>query len=170
MVVIDLELYAGFGGNVGDVVDRFAKAIDFLEDFGIKMVKKSNLYRSKPYGFENQNDFVNCVILFETDFVPEIILGLFKKAERILGRTERFKWGPREIDIDILFYDSLIYKKPELTIPHKDLQNRDFVLRPMFEIAPDFVHPVFKRTIRDLYSDLKDDSCEIIFDERWQQI
>ncbi|MDI3473143.1 MAG: dihydroneopterin aldolase / 2-amino-4-hydroxy-6-hydroxymethyldihydropteridine diphosphokinase [Thermotogaceae bacterium] len=163
----DLELYAGFGGNVGDVVERFIKAIEFLEEFGMKAFKKSSLYSSKPYGFEEQDDFVNCVVLFETDFIPEIVLGLFKRTERILGRIERFKWGPREIDIDILFYDSLIYKKPELTIPHKDIQNRDFVLRPMLEIAPDFVHPVFNKTIKELYSKLEKDSCQIIFDSRW---
>lgn len=165
--MIVLELYAGFGGNVGDVVDRFTKAIDFLEDFGIKALKKSSLYRSKPYGFKDQDDFINCVICFETDLMPEIILGLFKRTERALGRIERFKWGPREIDIDILFYDSLVYEKPELVIPHKDVQNRDFVLRPMLEIAPDFVHPVLEKTIKELYTKLENDSCEIFSDKRW---
>jgi len=164
---MDLELYAGFGGNIGDVVERFIKAIDFLEDFGIKALKKSNLYKSKPYGFKDQDDFINCVVLFETDLIPEIVLGLFKRAEHSLGRIERFKWGPREIDIDILFYDSLVYKKPELVIPHKDIQNRDFVLKPMLEIAPNFIHPVLGKTVEELYMELKNDSCELFLDVRW---
>ena len=108
------------------------------------------LYETKPRYFEDQQNFLNTVLSGYTDLEPRELLQFTKAVQTEVGRVERFRNGPREIDIDILFYDNVVYKDDELEIPHPRLQERDFVLQPFSDINPDFSHPVLKMTIIEL--------------------
>jgi len=110
----------------------------------------SSIYESAPYGSIQQEEFFNAVIKIRTNYVPKKLFNALKEIEKQVGRNKTTRWGPREIDLDILFYDDLIYSNEELTIPHKDLLNRDFVLVPLNEIAPDLVHPELDKKISEI--------------------
>lgn len=101
----------------------------------------SSIYEAKPYGDANQENFFNAVFRILTYYRPIELFSFLKKVEEKIGRTKTVRWGPREIDLDILFYNNIVLKDERLTIPHKDLLNRDFVLVPLCEIAPELEHP-----------------------------
>lgn len=126
-----------------------------MEAEGIKVVKRSSLYETKPWGLKAQPDFINMVVCAETGISPEELLKKLKFIEKKMGRKESKRWGPRLIDIDILFYDDLVIDSPELKIPHPYIKEREFVLLPLSEIEPEFVHPVLKKTVRELYRELQ---------------
>ena len=100
-----------------------------------------------------QPKFINIAVEIETSVEPEELLKLLKKIESEMGRLTTFRWGPRVIDLDILFYDDLVIKTPDLEVPHPGIKDRDFVLRPLAEIAPDLVHPILKKSIKELFLD-----------------
>ena len=125
------------GSNMGNKAENLEKAYAELNNSGIETVSKSLFYHNPAYGYEDQEDFLNSVILVKTDYTPEELLSVLKSIETKLGRVETFRWGPRIIDIDIIFYDNIIYNSEKLTIPHKDYKNRDFVLKPLEEIKKD---------------------------------
>ncbi|MBQ0105617.1 MAG: 2-amino-4-hydroxy-6-hydroxymethyldihydropteridine diphosphokinase [Armatimonadetes bacterium] len=129
-----IGIVLAFGSNIGDREKNILNAYKELENIGINIICKSRIYLTKPYGVTDQNDFANSVVFAETDMFPEELLKKIKKTEKKLGRYETFRWGPRVIDIDIVFYDSIIYKSDSLIIPHCDYKNRDFVLEPLKEI------------------------------------
>ena len=110
----------------------------------------SNLYETAAWGIEQQPDFLNQVIVVNSTLSPLEILNQIQFIENKLGRVKKIKWGERIIDIDILFYNRLIYRHPDLTIPHPEIQNRNFVLVPLAEIAPKFTHPVSNLTVEEL--------------------
>ena len=110
----------------------------------------SKVYETPPWGYENQPAFLNMAVKCETNLEPESLLKRLKQLEVQLGREQSFRWGPRLIDIDILFYNDLILESESLTIPHPRLHERAFVLVPLADIAPDFIHPVLKKTIKEL--------------------
>jgi 2-amino-4-hydroxy-6-hydroxymethyldihydropteridine diphosphokinase len=148
--------YIGLGSNIGDKADNIRKALEILDQFdGSKVVKVSSFYETEPVGYEDQDWFVNAVAQIETDLSPEQLLILFKKVENLIGRKDRIRWGPREIDLDLLFYDQMIINNPDLIVPHPRLHERAFVLAPLAEIAPDFVHPIIKKTIAELLLELQ---------------
>ena len=122
------------GSNMGDKVGNIERAYTLLNEYGIDIKFKSSLYNNPAYGYENQDDFVNSVVLALTSYCPEELLYVLKDIEERLGRVPTFRWGPRLIDIDIIFYDNIIYNSDKLIIPHKDYKNRDFVLKPLEEI------------------------------------
>ena len=105
---------------------------------------------------------MNVVIEGRTSLKPAQLLKFVKKTEKEVGRVKRFRWGPREIDIDILFYGKAKYKKGKLTIPHPRVQERDFVLRPLMDLSPAIMHPIYRKTVRQLYKDLPKTSLSII--------
>ena len=117
---------------------------------GCEVEKISSLYESKPFGNTDQENFVNLVILVKTFFEPTALFNFLKQIESKMGRKNLTHWGPREIDLDILFYNDLIYNDAKLTIPHKGIAERDFVLVPMCEIAADFIHPEINEKICDI--------------------
>ncbi|MBQ7256143.1 MAG: 2-amino-4-hydroxy-6-hydroxymethyldihydropteridine diphosphokinase [Abditibacteriota bacterium] len=125
------------GSNIGNKAENIKKAYTELNNFGIEIVSKSSFYNNPAYGYEDQEDFVNSVILAKTEYCPEELLDAIKVIEKKLGRLETFRWGPRIIDIDIIFYDNIKYNSEKLFIPHKDYKNRDFVLKPLEEIKQD---------------------------------
>ncbi len=146
------NVYLGLGSNKGDRFNYLVSAVKLIdEDKNCRLVKSSSVYETKPYGNTNQDNFYNAVIFIETEFEIERLYYFLKDIENKVGREKsEVRWNPREIDVDILFYNNLIYKSEILTVPHKDIMNRDFVLVPLIEIADDFVHPVLNKKLKEL--------------------
>ncbi len=122
----------------------------------ITVQKISSLYETEPYGVKGQTNFINQVVEIQTEFQPFELHEKLLNIEKAIGRNSKGDFQPREIDIDILFYNSEIIETQKLTIPHYDLHNRRFVLEPLNELNPDFIHPVFKKSVKELLSQLKD--------------
>jgi 2-amino-4-hydroxy-6-hydroxymethyldihydropteridine diphosphokinase len=120
------------------------------------------LYETKPRYFEDQQNFLNTVLSGSTDLEPQELLQFTQTVQEKVGRVERFRNGPREIDVDILFYDKVMYKDEVLEIPHPRIQERDFVLQPFSDIDPDFSHPVLNKTIRALLDALPEEERSIV--------
>jgi 2-amino-4-hydroxy-6-hydroxymethyldihydropteridine diphosphokinase len=130
----------GFGSNIGDRAVHIARALDQIEARGIaRVTATSSLWRTAPWGYAEQDEFANMCALGESSLAPADLLTAIKKVEADLGRTESVRWGPRVIDIDILFYDNVETDTANLTLPHRELFRRAFVLVPLAEIAPDLV-------------------------------
>lgn len=148
--------FISLGSNQGDRGYYFKEAIKYLKkELGI-IKNKSNIYETKAWGFENQPDFWNQILEVKTNKTPFEILDIILNIENKLGRTRTKKWSIRNIDIDLLFYNKLIINDLKLKVPHKHFHERNFVLIPMMEIAPDFVHPIFNKPIKKLVKDSKD--------------
>jgi 2-amino-4-hydroxy-6-hydroxymethyldihydropteridine diphosphokinase len=143
-------VYLGIGSNIGDKEANITQALRLISKI-CEVKKKSHLYHTEPIGNTEQDWFLNCVVEIETDIDPKHLLSSFKSIERTLGRIKTTKNGPRTIDIDILFYGTHIVKTKNLVIPHPLLQERLFVLQPMMDLNPDFVHPVLQKPIQELY-------------------
>ncbi|MGB9627754.1 MAG: 2-amino-4-hydroxy-6-hydroxymethyldihydropteridine diphosphokinase [Thermodesulfobacteriota bacterium] len=150
--------YIGIGSNIGDKVGHCEKAIsELLKVDQHKLLAKSSFFKTQPIGYKEQDWFINGVIKIETDLNPLELFRALKAIELKLGRKETFPWGPRLIDLDLLFFDQEEIKTEELCVPHPHLQERQFVLIPMAEIDRDFIHPVFKVTIQQLLDNLQED-------------
>lgn len=127
------------------------KAAGLLEsEYDCKIETASSIYETKPYGIKEQGNFFNAVIKVSTEKSLLEIFQAVKQIEKKTGRTEGIKWGPREIDLDILFFNDLVYKDERICVPHKEIEYRDFVLVPLDEIAPKFFHPVLMQKISDI--------------------
>ena len=148
-------VYIGIGSNLGSRKENCLNALSLLSDRGIRVRKQSAMIETEPWGVKRQPRFLNMAVETETELEPGGLLVLLKQIEKDMGRGETYKWGPRIIDLDILLYDGLVLNTPELQIPHPLLHQRNFVLRPLSEIAPDTIHPVLKKSIRELLEDLK---------------
>ena len=142
-------VYLALGTNLGDRLANLRAAIEALPS-EVKVIAESKVYETPPWGYENQPAFLNMAVKCETKLEPESLLKRLKQLEVQLGREQSFRWGPRLIDIDILFYDNLILNSESLIIPHRRLHERAFVLVPLADIASDFIHPVLKKTIKEL--------------------
>jgi 2-amino-4-hydroxy-6-hydroxymethyldihydropteridine diphosphokinase len=150
--------YIGIGSNIDDKLHNCEKAIsEILKTDRHKLLAKSSLFKTQPVGYTSQDWFVNGVIKIKTDLEAHELLRKLKTIESQLGRAETFRWGPRTIDLDILFFDDIEIHTEELEIPHPLIQNRQFVLTPLVEIDRDLIHPVLKKTIQELLSNLKED-------------
>jgi len=145
----------GFGSNQGDSVSIWGKALEALRRHPrIDVVRVSSLYRTEPVGMVDQAWFINGVILVKTSLEPLDLLDLTSKIEEDYGRIRTIRWGPRRLDLDILFHGDRLIDGPRLTIPHPRLHERSFVLIPLVEIAPDWVHPVLKMQAHVLLAEL----------------
>jgi 2-amino-4-hydroxy-6-hydroxymethyldihydropteridine diphosphokinase len=127
----------GFGANLGDAQGNIRRAVELLRARGLDFVAVSSLYATKPWGVEDQPDFVNACALARTELAPPDLLALTQGVERALGRTPGLRWGPRLIDIDILLFQGLEWRVAALVLPHPEMTRRAFVLHPLAEIAPD---------------------------------
>ncbi|HBH60274.1 MAG TPA: 2-amino-4-hydroxy-6-hydroxymethyldihydropteridine diphosphokinase [Nitrospiraceae bacterium] len=148
-------VYIGIGSNLGSREENCERAIRLLIAHGITITKRSSMIETKPWGFTEQSDFINMAIEIETTLAPEELLRLLKKIETEAGRLPSSHWGPRAIDLDILLYDDLVINTPELEIPHPGIEQREFVLRPLSELAPNTMHPVLHKSIRELLDALE---------------
>ena len=147
--------YIGIGSNLGDREFNCKQAIGLLRQKGTTVSKESSLYETKPWGVRDQPLFLNMAIEVETDLKPFELLRTLKDIEKKMGREETFLWGPRIIDLDILLYDNNIVDEKGLRIPHPHMQDREFVLRPLCEIAGDVIHPSLRLSIEELLQRLK---------------
>lgn len=152
-------VYIGIGSNLDDREKNCLYALKILRKEGVVIRKKSSLYETEPWGVTDQPRFMNMVVEAETELEPHDLLRRLKDIERNAGRRETFKWGPRIIDLDILLFNDLFLQDHVLQIPHPLMHKRDFVLKPLSEIAADKIHPLLKVRIRDLLQELmKQDS------------
>lgn len=152
-------VYLCLGSNSGDRLKLIEQAVGFLNlAQDIKLIRTSALYETEPWGVKNQNWFLNMAVEIKTSLSPQDLLVKLQNIERTLGRNreKEIRWGERPIDIDIIFYDNLVLESDVLTIPHKFMHKRAFVLVPLLELIPDFVHPVFNITISQLYDNLEE--------------
>ena len=150
------DAYIGLGSNMGDKWDNINEALKKMSlDDDIKVIEVSTLIETRPYGYEEQDDFLNGAVHITTLYSPSELLKCLSEFENLAGRKREIHWGPRTLDLDILFYDDIILDTRELTIPHFDMINRDFVLKPLNEIAPWLRHPVLNKTVAQLYDEFK---------------
>lgn len=138
------------GTNQGDRLDNLTRARHSLEQILGKIKNSSGIYKTAAWGMTNQPDFYNQVIEIDTRHTPRQVLDHMLLIEQDLGRVRTEKWGPRIIDIDLLFYKDSIISEPGLIVPHPGIVHRKFTLVPLVEIAPDLVHPVAKKNMQDL--------------------
>lgn len=159
-----INVFLCLGSNVGDRAERLRAATALIQKLIGKIAKKSHVYETQAWGKTDQDAFLNQVVMANTVLDPRGLLDAIGKIERELGRERREKWGPRSIDIDVLFYGRRIVRDKGLEIPHPELHKRAFVLAPLLEIAPDFVHPVLKQPIDQLYMNCEDPSDVVMLD------
>lgn len=149
-------VYLGLGTNLGDKEANLRTAIYKLQERIGKQVSLSSFYETAPWGFESNHSFLNAAIGLETSLSPIEILHITQEIEKELGRTKKSvngSYSDRLIDIDILLYDTLVLQTPELTIPHPLMTERDFVMKPLIEIAGNVIHPIRQKTLSELYQE-----------------
>ena len=142
--------YVALGSNLGDKEANLRKALELLEERGVEVVKTSSFICTEPYGVTDQPQFLNGVCEVRTSLVPLALLHTLLEIEQEMGRVRLRHWGERNIDLDLLLYEDVVMDTPELKLPHPDMQNRDFVLLPLAEIAPELVHPILQKSIEEL--------------------
>jgi len=151
------NVYLLLGSNLGNRQENLEKALQQISRQAGPIVTASSVYETAPWGNENQGSFYNQVIEVHTTLAPHALLVNLLVIESLLGRIRgKEKYGPRLIDIDVLFYNDLVINTPELTLPHPYLHTRRFVLVPLNEIKPDLVHPVFQKTLSQLLAECPD--------------
>jgi len=139
-----VKVFLSFGSNLGRRENNIQQALEELKNNSIKVLKVSSNYETEPEGYTAQPKFINAAAEIATELKPQELLKIIKNIEKKLGRQKTFKWGPRLIDIDILTYGEQNIQEKELTIPHPLMKQRNFVLEPLKEIAPDFVKDILK--------------------------
>lgn len=150
-----IRVFLGIGTNLGDR-ERNLQEVRAVLSQKLVILEESSIYQTDPWGYLDQPAFLNQVIEAQTDLSSLNLLGFLKDTEKLLGRQANFRYGPRLIDLDILFYGNRIIQTPRLQVPHPRLTQRAFVLVPLSEIAPEFVHPQSKQTITQLLAALPD--------------
>ena len=151
------DVYISYGSNMGDSEGYITEAVSEIADNPItELVEDSDRIVTKPYGEVEQDDFLNGVCHIRTLMEAEELLIYLHELEQKAGRTRDIHWGPRTLDLDILLYDDIVYESDTLVIPHADMENREFVLKPMCELAPNLRHPVLKFTMKQLLDKLVD--------------
>lgn len=161
-VAVEIErkrhtVYIGIGSNMGDKEKNLKDAIKLINsNISNKVTKESKFYATKPVGYLDQDDFINCVIEIKTLFQPGELMDFLLDVEKQLKRERIIRWGPRTIDLDILLYDDLISYDEHTIIPHPRMAERLFVIKPLCDIAPYLVHPILNKRIADIEADLSE--------------
>jgi 2-amino-4-hydroxy-6-hydroxymethyldihydropteridine diphosphokinase len=155
-----IDVYLLLGSNLGNRLQYLKLALACIVAEAGHLVEQSSVYETQSWGKANAPDYLNQVVLIQTQLAARPLLKTLLDIEQELGRIREEKWGSRTIDIDILFYGNEIINEPELTVPHPQLHKRRFTLEPLAEIAPQLVHPVMQKTVDILKSEL-DDTLQI---------
>lgn len=150
------EVFISLGTNLGKRAENLALAIKHIEQRVGLVLKKSSLYETKPWGKSDQPDFLNQVVIVKSTMLPDELLTTLLSIEQDMGRERKEKWGARIIDLDLLYAGDYVIHSAKLTVPHPAIAQRRFVLEPLAEIAPGFVHPVVKKTQQQLLADCED--------------
>lgn len=164
------NVFIGLGSNIGDRFSNLKDAIASMPQSGLRPIKTSCVYESLPFKVDTEKLFLNAVVLVETELTPLMTLDVLEEIEHTLGRSAQSKGKclDRTIDLDILFFDGLNMSDARLTVPHKSIKEREFVLLPLLDINADFIDPVSGRRIADIYQDLKETgSCRKLDVEGW---
>ena len=146
--------YIALGSNLGDKEKNLRRALLLLTQQGVEVVRVSSFLSTEPYGVTDQPQFLNAVACVRTSLAPLALLDVLLATELAMGRVRLRHWGERNIDLDLLLYEDVGLNTPRLRLPHPDMQNRDFVLLPLAEIAPELKHPTLQKTIWELKKDL----------------
>jgi 2-amino-4-hydroxy-6-hydroxymethyldihydropteridine diphosphokinase len=150
------QVYISLGSNLGDRLENIRRALDLLNQAGIRVRRVSSFYKTEPVDFRPQPWFVNCVAEIETDLMPLRLLKTLQSIERDLGRRHGIAKGPRPIDIDILLYGNVVIRSALLMVPHERMTERRFVLIPLRELAPQLRHPATQRTVLEILNEAPD--------------
>jgi len=154
------NIFLGLGSNIGDKLEYLQAALKGIESLhGTSLLRTSSIYATEPVGNKNQPEFLNLVAEIESNLSPQRLLAELKSIERDLGRRQTERWGPREIDIDILYYNSTITTEKDFQVPHGEVSKRRFVLVPLAEIAPQFQDPISKISLSELLQRCPDKSA-----------
>jgi 2-amino-4-hydroxy-6-hydroxymethyldihydropteridine diphosphokinase len=151
-------IYLSLGSNVGDRGANLGRAIDALPEIGVRVPRRSSIYETEPVDFLAQPWFLNCVVEAQTSLVPRQLLERLQAIERQLGSRKLVPRGPRLIDLDVLFYGADVIHETGMEIPHPRLAERRFVLIPLAEVAPEFRHPVLRKTVLEMLAATRDRS------------
>lgn len=160
------SVYLLLGSNLSDRIATIKTATTLITDQIGELKTASRYYESQAWGKTDQPDFVNQALEVRTKLTPQEVLNTILQIEKDMGRTRTEKWAERTIDIDILLYDNLVMKLPDLIIPHLHLHERNFALIPLMEIAGETEHPLLHKTIEDIYFDCSDPLEVILMDEK----
>ena len=146
--------YIALGSNLGDKEKNLRRALLLLTQQGVEVVRVSSFLSTEPYGVTDQPQFLNAVACVRTSLAPLALLDVLLATELAMGRVRLRRWGERNIDLDLLLYEDVVLDTKRLRLPHPDMQNRDFVLLPLAEIAPELKHPTLQKTIWELKENL----------------
>ena len=151
------KVYLGIGSNLGDKEAYMENAVSRLKaDKKIRAVRTSDWIVTKPYGGVEQDDFLNGAISLQTLYSPSELLHLLQSVEKEAGRERKIHWGPRTLDLDILFYEDFISDEADFMVPHPDMQHRAYVLRPLDQLCPYYQHPLLHKTVRQMLKELEE--------------
>ena len=154
-------VYLAMGSNMGEKDDYLAMGVEALKkQKEIRVMGVSDVITTKPYGVTDQDDFRNGAIAIQTLFTPQELLDVLHEIEEKAQRKRIRRWGPRTLDLDIIFYDKLVYEDENLIIPHVDMENRTFVLEPLMQLCPNYRHPILGKTVEQLLRVLKENKTE----------
>jgi len=148
------KAFVALGSNLGDRRKNITEAVEKMKERGINIIKMSSIIETEPYGYKEQGKFLNAVCLVETELSPSELLDALIEIEREMGRERKIRWGPRNIDLDLIFYEDRVIREERLMVPHPDAHNRIFVMGPAAEIDPDFIHPVLKKKLGEICKEL----------------
>jgi len=160
------HVFLSLGGNLGNTPEIFERTYPMIENKVGPILQKSSLYQTAAWGLTDQADFLNQVLLLESSLTPNKILTEIQAIEKALGRERLVTWGPRTLDVDILFIDQEVIQESDLQVPHPHIQNRKFILIPMLEIAADWIHPISKKSIHELLNETTDTSAVSLIPNR----
>lgn len=144
-----------FGSNIGNREQYINRAIQKLSEDGCIIKKVSRFYETEPYGYTDQEKFTNGALCIETELSSQELLKLLMNIEAAIGRVRTIRWGPRVIDLDIIFFNDETIDEDNLKVPHPDMHNRKFVLEPLCEICPEYIHPILNKSIKVLLDELE---------------
>ena len=151
------EVYVAVGSNMGDKKRYIESALDGLAHTkGCRLLKVSKLIATEPYGRVEQDEFLNGAVKLETLLTPHELMDRLHELEKEAGRERKIHWGPRTLDLDLLFYEDFISDEADLMVPHPDMQNREFVLRPLDQLCPYYQHPLLHKTVRQMLKELEE--------------